>query len=231
MTVPTEGPTFYGTRWGLLSQGRFTYFSFRYPSWNWHGTRKWMIGILVPFWDGQFSCAMLVLERAFLFCWVFDSLVSPTAGCWRWPTFIGCDLGSWYIFRPEVFEPKALGAWYLHRAPRHVAWTVMGGNTKLAELTGNQSVSTFYIIYDLQCYTWQDTVYYTHVEQDIIMNMKCKTIWYTSIVCVLDTYIHTTSLNLSWLNQMALLRNMFTSRCSPDSCGKLSKLARSYLGW
>ena len=28
-----------------------------------------------------------------------------------------------YIFRPEVFEPKALGAWYLHRAPRHVSWT------------------------------------------------------------------------------------------------------------
>ena len=38
-----------------------------YPPWNWHSPWKWLVGILVSFWDGLFSGAMFVWGSVDLF--------------------------------------------------------------------------------------------------------------------------------------------------------------------
>ena len=45
------------------------------PPWNWHSTWKWMVGILISFWDGLFSGAILVLGRVWKDLFIRSGLV------------------------------------------------------------------------------------------------------------------------------------------------------------
>ena len=74
--LPTQPPNLLFVYWPPMDSpppgdilppgGNYQIRLFVYPPWNEHGTRKWMVGILVSFWDGLFSGAMLVSGRVSL---------------------------------------------------------------------------------------------------------------------------------------------------------------------
>ena len=92
-----------------------------YPPWNYHSTWKCMVGILISFWDGLFSGAMLVSGRV-LPSYEFGIIVLPFS---KWhgsspllnnPGFYIClvyirgNLRPQIIFGATPMEPAALGS-------------------------------------------------------------------------------------------------------------------------
>ncbi len=70
-----------GTTW-TSTKTKGLVFSDSYPPWNLHSTWKWMVGILVSFWDGLFSVAMLVLRSVRHIAWVFEQRTWRTLQTW-----------------------------------------------------------------------------------------------------------------------------------------------------